>query len=427
MKTFIKNFFTNLRGSDVGMGTKLNVISILLLIAFDFFFFFQTLQGVENQGSHAIRPDIIVPYECQDLARTFWVQNTNVSVEPTIQAAQLMRFFSESKYNEDLSYMEKKTEKIAQESLLPACKLLIDEKKKLTESAEIKAYINTIQTVRFELSQQQEKMMKFKEEYSQFLQEKTAGVLNESQLISSVPDNIRKEYLALKTEITNRETAIKNTEVSMVAQSQSLLNTAQTEKEAIEKKLEKLEFWYPVKLTAYQSILIFPLLFLTFLLYQQSLRNNRLILRSLAANSAAITSLFALWILIKTIYWLLPKKLLADVYNWLEATGFLVIWDYAIIVIGLIIFGALIFFSQRGAEKWKKIREEQRKEEIQKNLTRIQKERSLRGVCYSCEVEVKNNQIFCSVCGTELLKPCSKCKHPFSKVLDFCDACGATR
>jgi hypothetical protein len=96
-----------------------------------------------------------------------------------------------------------------------------------------------------------------------------------------------------------------------------------------------------------ESILIFPILIFTILLYNFAIKRRLRILSILASNLALISGLFAFFILIKVIYWILPHKFFANVITYLASIKALAIWNYVLTLFGIFLFGLLMYGSQK--------------------------------------------------------------------------------
>lgn len=147
-----------------------------------------------------------------------------------------------------------------------------------------------------------------------------------------------------------------------------------------------------------EMILIVPLFLLAIILYNFALKRNRRVLTILASHLSFITGIFTFYIFIKVVYWLLPKKFLVNVFEYLASMKLLAIWNYILVIFGILLFGFLIFLSQKSLDKWKKIKEEQSKQAEALNKERIQKERFWAHKCIECNAKLLPDAEFCSTC-----------------------------
>jgi hypothetical protein len=87
-----------------------------------------------------------------------------------------------------------------------------------------------------------------------------------------------------------------------------------------------------------EMILIFPLFFIASFLYSFALKRKKRILAILASNLSLITGIFTFYILIKVVYWILPKKFLANIFEYLASMKLLAIWNYLLVIFGVLLF-----------------------------------------------------------------------------------------
>jgi lysylphosphatidylglycerol synthetase-like protein (DUF2156 family) len=124
-----------------------------------------------------------------------------------------------------------------------------------------------------------------------------------------------------------------------------------------------------------EMVLILPIFLVALFLYNFVLKRKKKILAILASHLSLLSSIFVFYIFVKVVYWVLPKKFLMNVFEYLASMKLLAIWNYLLVIFGVILFGVLMFFSQRALEKWKKIKEEQEKERERLHKDSVQKVR----------------------------------------------------
>jgi hypothetical protein len=87
-----------------------------------------------------------------------------------------------------------------------------------------------------------------------------------------------------------------------------------------------------------EMILILPLFFIAAFLYSFALKRKKRILSILSSNLSLITGVFTFYILVKVVYWIIPKKFLANVFEYLASMKLLAIWNYLLVIFGILIF-----------------------------------------------------------------------------------------
>jgi predicted RNA-binding Zn-ribbon protein involved in translation (DUF1610 family) len=99
------------------------------------------------------------------------------------------------------------------------------------------------------------------------------------------------------------------------------------------------------------------------------------------------------------------------------------LWNYISVFLWVIIFGTIVYFSQKWSEKLQKIREENEKRRIAENKVKISKERYFKNLCIDCGKTLLKDSKHCSHCGTNQYHNCENCNHEFPKAFEYCDKC----
>ena len=434
MKTvfnWLGNLFSNVCGKDKSVGTRLNVLSFILLICFDIFLVFQIVAGMHNQGNMAARPDVRIPYTCFD-------SYVSLSRDDLSEEAKFLTL--KANFN---GFDNTINPPIIQPYQLPACNKLSTAFYEL--QSENKNALEKLSNVTQQITNKQAEISDFEGEHEQFLKERTAGVTDSSLMISNMPKDIRDEYQALQAQMNLYKVEEKTLihDIFASEKAKQLISLIKTESNYVSQEKSHLEFWYPVVLAGYQALLIFPLLLISLWLYFMALKKDKLILKAISAHTASIVGLFAFFLLLKFLCWIFPLGPLIRVYAYLESHGFLVVLNYVFIALGIVLFIALMFGSQKlldlrrqmrereserrcqqqAQEEAEKLKQKQRKENTYQN-SKLQKDRVLRNKCPICETPIKTDQNFCLNCGEQLIKTCSSCGHEFPNVFSYCDKCG---
>ena len=268
----------------------------------------------------------------------------------------------------------------------------------------------------------------FEEEYQKYLQEMQSGVTEENR-ISLVPQDKRGEY-------KNRLAAVQSTATQLEAAIQSIFTQSDvvSYNRAVQPLIDQIKlleerkaFWFPFVLAVYQSLLIAPLLLFFGLLYRRAARREQTLLTLMMSHAFAITSLFALWVFASLVWEVFPHTLFQTIYSFLLQNGFLIIWNYAMIVV--IVFATLALLNL--FQKWYTLRQKEQaiQEEIRARaaLQVVRVQRGQNDLCTECGAKMRQGEVYCSQCGHQQFTACAHCKTPFVTAFSHCPQCGQVR
>ena len=398
----------------------LNWLSIIFLIAFDIFIFINLVSGLDNQRDNIESPHNRYEYTCSNL---FDIKEKDFQYSDLLVIEQYKNN-GFSKWNKHAPFYK---EGLSNQKPGTFCGDLEESIFSLQESQEFIWTMHHIKSLKQVKQDYEIQKRNYENEYKEFRQDYTAWLEGHNNRISDIDaQNIRKGYEIIVWNIISHETKVKE-QIHFLNRSSwvtELKKYIEGNKHQFQEEKSSYLFLYPVYVTLMEMILILPLFFVSVFLYGFALKKKKIILSILFSNLSLITWIFTFYILIKVIYWLIPKKFLANLFEYLASMKLLAIWNYLLVVFGILLFGFLIFFSQRALEKWKKIKDEQSKEKEVLNKERIQKERFWAKVCIDCNTKLLPDAHFCSNCWVDQYRACKSCKHSVPKAYKFCDKCG---
>lgn len=414
---FMKSFFGSLVWKIELTDKPLNWLSIIFLVAFDIFIFINLVDWLNNQRDNIASPYEKYTYDCKALfnekddfdTNEFDIiySDRNNIITKNINAP----FYSEDFENDEASEY---------------CKYLGRETTKIKNNSNFKSLYKQIISLKKEISNLESKKSNYERDYKEFREDYKAWLWDYNYRISSVAsDSIRADYERILRNIESIKSKIESLEVEInnIKEVIVLKWYIDSNREVFKKEESNYRFWYPVYVTWMEAILILPILIFTIFLYNFSLKRRFRVLSILASNLALISWLFAFFILIKVIYWILPKKFFANLITYLASIKALAIWNYLLTIFGIILFWFLMFSSQKAMEKYKKIKAEQAKQRDLLNKERIWKERYWNKACIECNTKLLEGATYCSNCWVDQYKECKKCKNAMPKAYTHCEKC----
>ncbi|MBW7954489.1 hypothetical protein H3C61_01620 [Candidatus Gracilibacteria bacterium] len=410
MLKYIKSIFSNMFGKNKEIYQKpLNIISIILVIGFDIFLFYQILSGYNYQKDFVV--SVSEKYSCINY---FNDNNLLSSIEYYTTNDQFL------KYDNNGNEVRKNFDS-------PVCSLVYEKISNIKNSKEFIDFILKKNDLQKNIDDFNYKKTDYEYQYNDFLKESQAGITNENERISDIKrEDARKDYNDIKNKITSLETREKEL-INSFKQNNNyldLVNYLDSNKKEFQKKYDKEAFYYPVKIAFFQAILLLPLFLLSLFLYKVFVKRQNKIFTILFSNLTFITGLFVFVLFLKFVYFIIPKKFLAGFIALLKSMNLGFLWNYILILLGIGLFGFIIYLSQKGSEKLSLIRQEQQKQLILQNLKKVQLERFEKGLCLSCNSKLLKDSRYCQTCGDDQYYECKNCENLIPKIFNYCNKCG---
>lgn len=414
---FMKSFFSSLVGKIEATDKPLNWLSIVFLIAFDIFIFVNLLDWLDNQRQNIASPYEKYSYQCKDIFNFEWdIDENDFKIINNSYSNWITKDINAPFYDESFVRNNKSEFCLEIDNFLS----------KIKSDKEFKINYPKLVSLEEELSKLETKKYNYEREYDEFRDDYNSWLGDYDNRITDINNNsIRTDYEKILAQISFTQSQIIEVtqDLNEIKWVYKLKDYVYKNKDFFNAEVENYNFWYPVYITLMEAILILPILLFTILLYNFAIKRRLRILSILSSNLAFISGIFAFYIFIKVIYWILPKKFFANLITYLASIKALAIWNYILTIFGIILFGALMFGSQRAIEKYKKIKEEQAREREKWDMERIGKERYWNKACIECNTKLLDWATHCSNCWANQYKECSKCKNMMPKAYTHCEKC----
>lgn len=412
MLKWVKHFFSNMFGKNTEIYQKpLNTLSVIFVIAFDIFLFYNILSGYNYQKDF-----VVSPYEKYSCINYFYDQKNDLlnSIYYYYPNDTFLKVDSDGNtktvnYNGDI------------------CNTLYGKISDIQTSQEYIDFKNTSDKYQSEISVLESKKYDYESQYRDFLEESKAGIYDDNSRLSDIDkENARLNYNNIKNNILNLSQEKKDLENTFL-QSNPLLwdihNFITDNKENFLKNYDKEIFWYPVKIAFFQAILLLPLFLISLFFYSFFLKRHNKIFTILFSNLTFITGIFVFILFLKVIYFIIPKKLFASFIALLKQLSLWFLWNYILVVIWVFIFWFIIYLSQKSIEKYELIKKEQLALQMKQNKTKVQKDRFEKKLCGECWVKLLPDSIYCQECWAHQYDECVHCHNLIPKVFGYCNKC----
>lgn len=173
-----------------------------------------------------------------------------------------------------------------------------------------------------------------------------------------------------------------------------------------------IEFWYPVLALLAQIVFLAPVLLIAGFAYSWALRRGSGIATLLSAHLLVVAIIPVFIKVVEFAIDLLPRHLFAVVLEFLRRYDIVVVFNYVLIVVGILVTLGLVYFIQR---KWF-------------SLARLRAKRLEKGACTSCgRVLPRDPGIsrHCVHCGESQVVACDACGAETPRFAPCCGHCGA--
>lgn len=400
----IKSFFSTMFGKNKSISQKpLTKLSIFFVVIFDIFLFNNLYEGYVYQGNLIQKPSEL--YNCE------YIFDNNQNSTNTIQ-----EFYNFSKYTQTNNWVE-----ICKQ----AKQLFTAEKQNIIEN-----YKNSIQTIENNISKTQGDIRNYEYQYGNYLKEASSWIQDQNDRLSQIEWwNAREKYLELQNKLENYQNQ-KADIISDFYKEESLntiFNFIENNKDEFLEDYKNAYFWYPVKVALFQALLLIPIFLISLGLYKVFVRKENKIFSILFSNLTFISGILVLVLLFKFLYFILPVKFFWEFIEMLKNLNLGFLWNYILVFLAIILFWVIIYSSQKGSEKLKKIREENERKKIEENKQIISKQRYFSNLCIDCGKTLLKDSDFCQNCWADQQFECTNCHHKVPKAFDFCNKCGTKK
>lgn len=412
MFSYIKIFLSNMFGKNTTIYEKpLNTLSIILVIAFDIFLFYNILSWYNYQK------DLVVsPYEKYSCINYFYDNNNSL-------LNQIGYYYQNDQFVGIDMYWNKETVNYDWD----ICKTLNSKIEKFKQTQEYISFKSELDSKESEISSLNSQKYQYESQYNDFLEESKAWIVDENSRLSDInKENARRDYNNIKDQInlaTLKKDELVNNFLATNSDFKDLSDYINQNKESFLKNYDKEIFWYPVKITGFQTLLLLPLFLISLFFYKLFLRRQNKIFTILFSNLTFITWIFVFVLFLKVVYFILPKKFFASLIALLKSLSLWFLWNYILVIIWVWVFGFVIYLSQKWIDKIQKIKEEQEKLRIEQNKKKVQVERFGKWLCLECNSKLLSDSRYCQVCWEDQFYECNKCKNLIPKVFEYCNKC----
>ncbi|MCK6393927.1 zinc ribbon domain-containing protein [Zoogloea sp.] len=370
------------------------VLVVVLLL--DMFILMSIFDGLAAHTRQLTAPDEYIPHTCRALV----IDQTWTADKRLGQLSALATAASTSPYPP----REHRAE------YHPLCAPYLEQITRIQADKALVRLFETHQKVEREVRDQQLAIDRLKGAYDTSLLERMAGDAPGQTAVDASRAEFRSRTAALdglKAQAATLAQTI-NAHDDIQALWAALEKPSQADREQLRDELQRLNFWFPVKQLGMQLIFLLPLFLIFYAWNSASLRGGRGLQALVSAHLLVVSFIPILFKLVEAVYRIIPHRLLAALFEFLEAFRLVAIWHY--LVMAAVIATALVVIHV-----------------LQKKLfsrEQLLERRIARGECQGCGKHLPADSSACPFCGYAQFSPCPSCQGLMHRHARFCHHCG---
>lgn len=393
----LRNGFSTIRGNLMSLDNQpLGKAALIIILFLDLFILISIFDGLEDHTRQLASPDDYIPYSCREVV-------INREWNPTNRTENLSNIITTYSNR----YYQPEEEKKKRHSICAPYLSLFDQ---IKSNKELAAVFDERKKFDREAKELQQGISAAKGAYDTSLLENIAKQKEGRANVDQIKKDLQMKTEALNTlqgQLAALELEI-NTNATVRLLWGMLDNQQQTAREQLRADLRNANFWYPLQRRGMQMLFLLPLFAIFYAWNNASIRKSRGIQTLVSAHLLVVSFIPVFFIIIETIYDLLPKKLLRKLIDLLESVKLIAIWHYLMIALAVAAALFCIYIFQKKIFSREKLIER----------------RIMKGQCQNCGKQLPRGSQACSFCGFSQYKPCSSCNKPTFVFGRHCSNCG---
>lgn len=399
MLNFISNKVAKIRHNLSSLDDQpVGKAALIILIFLDLFILISIFDGLSDHSRQLTRPDQFVPQYCRDIViEGKWNE--------TSRLAELARIVSTSRGS---YYIKDKRERTLERHAV--CKPVTDILLSIEDDDSVSKKLKQFLKIKQEKKQLNSKLGNINSAYDTSLLQVIA---NQKEGRENV-DSLRKD-IALQTASLEKLVNIQRSLVLSLEQDKQIRDLfdfvdglTDADRTKLKEELRQINFWYPVKRLGMEMIFLLPLFLIFYFWNVKSIAASRPFQTLVSTHLLVIVFIPVLFKIVELVYDILPKKLLKQVIELLEALKLVALWHYLMMAVIILAALAVIYLFQKKLFSREKL--------IEKRISK--------GSCQNCGKHLPVNTSACPFCGFEQFKQCAHCDKPTYVFGKFCTECG---
>ena len=393
-----KDTFRTIKGRLTGLDDQpIGKAGLIIILFLDLFVLIAVFNGLDQHTRQFSSPATYVPQLCRDIViDRQWNASNRID-----NLAEIVARSSAGYYRVE----EKKKE------CHPVCTPYIDLLEQMKKDRALTRAFETLRADQHEAKELQRSIESLQGPYNTSLLETMAKEKGEKTGVDAIKKGLKEKTEALNT--LKRRIASTEEKIDGDGRVRLLREKLEASREQDRARLladlRRLNFWYPLKRLALQMIFLLPLFGAFYAWNSASIRRSRPVQVLVSSHLLIVSAIPVLWIVLETVYNVIPKIILKKVIELLESLRLVAIWHYLVIVIAIAAALLMIYVFQKKLFSPDKMMER-----------RISK-----GACQHCGKRLPHASPSCPFCGFVQFRSCSRCNGPMHVHARYCKECGA--
>ena len=424
MFKYIKTLLKNTKQSLFTFNNEpFSKFSIILIILLDVFLFITISKGISSERKMSPTVSVQYPYTCKNhfnpkYEKKVW-NSTTLSHTYSSDSFPFNQYSSFETINVNEYYSSNKIEAKDDLRVSKVCRELYEKTSAFASTKTFKKNKALLKKLKNDKRKVLSDITNMESRYNTALFEKSANVENSSL------EKTKKKYYSLLNKEKSIDLQIKKVKkVESYSGYKEYVSFINKNVSSFKKEYESYRFWQPFYAFLYLLKFTLPLLLIFFILYRFTSKVGTVqtvvkrLLKLISSHIIFITLLPIFFDVLYLIYHIIPHRFLENIIAFLYKFGAIFLGYYFLMFIGIVFFGMLIFFIQKGVSKREKLRRELKEKELYINAFN-------KNECPNCRNKVNyNSQKYCGFCAKKVNRTCMQCKEETPCDVRYCINCG---
>ncbi len=399
MLTLLKTIAGKLRHNLTTLDSQpVSKIALAVVLLLDYFILASIFQGLADHTSQMHSPYERIPQHCRNIV----IDGDWNSDDSLMRLARIADTYRNSYY--------RLAKPANPEDLQPVCRALDESLGKIHQDKSLSNQLSDYLRLRRQLDHQGAEFDRTSSAYNTSLLEtiadQDANTGQNEALMQRTAEQMSKMNSLIEQEEALKNSLLDNQQVIQLMQQ---VKTSRQHRELLLQELRRLNFWYPVKRLGMEMVFLLPLILVIYFWHSRSTANNRPYQILVSSHLLVVVFIPVIFKLFELVYDIIPKKLLQEIFEWLEAFNLVAIWHYLVIFVAVITALLLIYLLQ------KKIFSQDR----------LLQKRIAKGLCQHCGDSLPADAKACPGCGFVQFIPCRHCQQETYVHGRYCRVCGS--
>jgi len=376
--------------------SRLALVVVLLL---DLFILISVFDGLAEHTRQLRSPAEYIPQHCRDVVIDGDWNDDNRLIKVSRVAA---RYANRYLYGANQLTLDEEH---------PICAPITAQLRAIEADGELSTQLTDFLQLRTQTNEVRTELERTQGAYNTVLLERAAEDSGPGDTPAALKERTRTNSASLNSLIQNEN--LVEEKIGRNPKILALFNTLNTvsvaQREQLREDLRNSNFWHPIQRLGMEMIFLLPLMLIFYYWNARSLVHHRPLQGLVSSHLLVVVFIPVLFKVAELVYDIIPKKLLHELIELLQALKLVAIWHYLLMGIAVVAALALIYLLQ------KKLFSPQR----------LVEKRIAGGQCQNCGEGIAQDSAACALCGFRQVRQCGSCDRGTYVLGRFCRHCGA--